>query len=225
MSTVQAEPTTDTTALSFESAGLRMTPDEFDAIEDWDECYRYELINGVVVVTPIPRDAQADPNELLGFLLNQYRYTHPQGSVLSKTTAERYIRVESGRRIADRLIWIGFGQRPVSSFDTPTIAVEFVSAGKRNQHRDYEIKRREYLEAGVQEYWIFDRFARTLTIHRQSGTGPQATVLRENETARTELLPGFELPVKSILDEADAAAAAEEERKAEDETEIHEHSP
>ena len=34
--------TAEITRLSFDSAGLRMTPAEFDAIEDWDELYRCE---------------------------------------------------------------------------------------------------------------------------------------------------------------------------------------
>jgi hypothetical protein len=32
--------------------GAHMTPAEFDAVEEWDENYRYELINRVLVVTP-----------------------------------------------------------------------------------------------------------------------------------------------------------------------------
>ena len=30
---------------------MSMTPEEFDAIEDWDENYRYELIRGVLRYT------------------------------------------------------------------------------------------------------------------------------------------------------------------------------
>ena len=37
-----------------ESAGMLMTPEEFDAVNDYDENYRYELIHGVLVVNPIP---------------------------------------------------------------------------------------------------------------------------------------------------------------------------
>jgi hypothetical protein len=44
------------------SAGLLMTPDEFDAITDYDDRYRYELIRGVLVVNPIPSEAEGDPN-------------------------------------------------------------------------------------------------------------------------------------------------------------------
>jgi hypothetical protein len=32
-------------ALGPDSAGLLMTPEEFDAVEEYDENYRYELVN------------------------------------------------------------------------------------------------------------------------------------------------------------------------------------
>ncbi len=39
--------------LGLESAGILMSPDEFDAAADYDESFRYELIHGVLVVTPM----------------------------------------------------------------------------------------------------------------------------------------------------------------------------
>ncbi len=52
-----------------ESAGILMSPEEFDAIEEYDELYRYELIRGVLVVTAVPLEEEAHPNETLGGLL------------------------------------------------------------------------------------------------------------------------------------------------------------
>lgn len=34
--------------LSLELAGTRMTPEEFDAVEEWDEQYNYELNHGIL---------------------------------------------------------------------------------------------------------------------------------------------------------------------------------
>ena len=82
------------------SAGVLMTPEEFDAIDEWDENYRYELINGVLVVSPLPLEQEADPNQLLGYLLLRYQEDHPQGSALDKTLPERYLRTERSRRRA-----------------------------------------------------------------------------------------------------------------------------
>ena len=60
-------------------------------------------------------------------------------------------------------------------------------------------QRDEYLGAGVQESWVFDRFERTLTVFRQINAGIVEEVLRENETYRPALLPGFELKVSDLL--------------------------
>lgn len=189
--------------IGWETAGIRLTPAEFDAIEEYDELYRYELIDGVLIVNPIPLEGQAGPNEFLGYLLNHYKHQHPEGSALDETLPERYIHLENSRRQADRVIWAGLGRRPDSATDVPTIAVEFVSAGRRNWVRDYEAKREEYLAVGVREYWIIDRFARTMTVHSPGQDQPDTCVVAETETYQTRLLPGFELPLAQVLAEAD----------------------
>ncbi|MBI3465235.1 MAG: Uma2 family endonuclease [Planctomycetes bacterium] len=195
--------------LGLESAGLLMTPEEFDAIEEYDENYRYELVHGVLVVNPIPLAEETGPNDVLGFFLRSYQEQHPQGEALDDTLPQQYVRTRTSRRLADRLIWTGLGRLPDVRRDLPTIAVEFVSAGQRNQRRDYVDKRREYLEAGIREYWIIDRFRRTLTVILNTPTGPEEKVVTEKETYQSPLLPGFEVPLARLLAAADRWAHAE----------------
>ncbi len=186
------------------SAGLRLTAREFDAIDDYDDCYRYELIRGVLVVSPTAGAWERDPNGELDFLLRLYKYQHPEGSSLDKTLFEHYIHLsDEDRRRADRVIWAGLGRVPDEDRDVPTIAVEFVSGSKRDWLRDYETKRDEYLALGVLEYWVFDRFARKLTVWKPGEGGFQQAEFGEADTYRTPLLPGFELPVGRILSVAD----------------------
>lgn len=186
--------------LGLELAGTRMTPEEFDAVEEWDEDYRYELIHGILVVAPVPLPQETGPNERLGQWLLNYLDQHPQGAALNYILMEQYVRTAASRRRADRLIWAGLGRLPRVKEDVPTIVVEFVSAGKRNRQRDYVEKRAEYLAIGVREYWIIDRFRRTLTVCRIDS---EDRVIAEGETYRPDLLPGFELPLAPILAAAD----------------------
>lgn len=181
-------------------AGTLMTPEEFDSVEEYDECYRYELIRGVLVVTPGPLPQEAGPNELLGRWLLSYRDDQPDGSALDYSLMGQYIRTGDGRRRADRVIWAGLGRLPKVKRDVPAIAVEFVSRSRRDRHRDYVEKRAEYLAIGVAEYWIVDRFRRTLSVFFADGT---ERVVKEGETYRPALLPGFELPVAPLLAAAD----------------------
>ncbi len=185
------------------SAGILMTPEEFDTITDYDDRYRYELIHGVLVVTPIPREAEAGPNDELGMMLRQYRREHPQGSALDDTLPERYVQTLDCRRRADRVICAGLGRRPNPKKDVPTIVVEFVSRDKRDWERDDVEKRHEYLAVGVVEYWIIDRFRRQMTVVCNRPEGPLELMIQEADTYRTELLPGFELPLARLLSVAD----------------------
>ena len=186
------------------SNGYLMSREEFEALtpEDCDPRFRYELLNGVVIVSPPPSDGEADPNDELGFLLRTYKLT-PQGRCLDNTLFEREVATSVGIRRVDRAIWIGFG-RPISSkVDLPTILVEFVSPGKRAWRRDYEQKRDEYLAIGTKEYCVIDRFRRTMTVYFAPPMEPQSRAIAENQIYTTPLLPGFELPVARLMQLAD----------------------
>ncbi|WLD14795.1 Uma2 family endonuclease [Planctellipticum variicoloris] len=178
--------------------GMLMTPEEFDATTEWDPDYRYELVHGVLIVSPPADIGERDPNGELDFLLRTYQYSHPRGSGVDKTVSEETVATSAGRRRMDRAIWCGLGRHPQEG-DVPAIAVEFVSDSSRDRRRDYESKRHEYLEIGVREYWVIDRFLRRMTVYR----GDDVAVVAEQDVYRTELLPGFELPLGRLLKLAD----------------------
>lgn len=201
MSTITSPPIP---RIGLASAGILLTPDEFDAIDNFDDEYRYELVHGVLVVHSIPSEREVGPNDKLGYLLQLYQDQHPQGATLDATLPERYVRTADSRRRADRVIWAGLGRMPDAVRDVPTIVVEFVSAGRRNWRRDYIEKQQEYLALGVAEYWVVDRFDRKMSVYRRAADAVLETTVRENEVYRTDRLPGFELPVARLLAAADA---------------------
>ncbi len=183
------------------SAGVLLTTEEFDRarfVEGW----RYELINEVLVVSPIPSLNERDPNEEFGYFLRTYQESHPQGSALDLTIGEQTIETKKNRRRADRVIWAGLGRLPEPN-EPPTIIIELVSKGKINRERDYVAKRAEYREIGVKEYWIIDRFSKTMTICLFAADRDQELVFAANQTYSTTLLPGFELPLRRLLELAE----------------------
>jgi Uma2 family endonuclease len=201
MSTVEI---TTGVRLGAESAGLLMRADEFDALTDYDDSFNYELINGVLVVTPMASSSERSPNELLGNWLYEYGKLDPAGKCIVKTLFEEYIRMHGNRRRAGRVIWVARADyRPNPKTDIPTIVVEFVSAGKAAWQRDYVERRDEYLEAGVVEYWVVDRFRRVLAVYSQQTGQRSEQIVPENEVYRPALLPGFELPLAELLAAAD----------------------
>jgi Uma2 family endonuclease len=187
--------------LGADSSGALLTPDEFDAAE-LEEGWRYELVHGVLVVSPAALRRERDPNEELGRWLRNYQEYHPYGASLDATFYDETVVTPTERRRADRVIYAGLG-RPPQEGELPTIVVEFVSAGKRSLIRDYEEKRDEYLALGVREYWIIDRFARRLTVYRRTDTGSSKLVFSEGDIYKTPQLPGFELPLDRLLERAD----------------------
>ena len=183
-------------------AGALLTAREFDAA-DWDgEGEVYELINGVLIVSPPPVEEERDPNGELEYLLRVYKHQHPQGSAQDKTLSEHLIHTRRNRRRADRAIWAGLGRRPRRD-EVPTIAAEFVSKDRRDWLRDYTVKKREYKQIGIKEYWIIDRFRRIMTVIFNEPGRAGELVIREKEIYRTPLLPGFELPLAQLLALAD----------------------
>src|SRR5262249_51763351 len=106
------------------------------------------------------------------------------------------------RRRVDRAIWAGLGRDPEEG-EVPTIAVEFVSADKVNQERDYIVKRAEFREVGVRGDWVIDRFKRTLTVYLVGGEKDEERVIAEGNTYETPLLPGFVLDLGRLLAFAD----------------------
>src|SRR5437762_10498119 len=52
--------------------GILMTPREFDRTE-FERGYRYELINGVLVVSRAPLENERDPNDEMGRRLRNYQ--------------------------------------------------------------------------------------------------------------------------------------------------------
>jgi Uma2 family endonuclease len=190
--------------LGLEHNGICMSTEEFDAITEYDDNYRYELIHGVLVVNPIPLPQERGPNQELGRQLLNYQEGHPKGKSLDDTLEEEYVGTETGRRRADRVIWTGLGRQPNLELDVPTIVVEFVFAGRRSWKRDYIEKRDEYVALGVIEYWVINRFERQMTVFRKKRKGGfTEQVVAEREAYRCDLLPGFELDLARLIAVAD----------------------
>lgn len=188
-------------------AGMPLTLREFDEAE-YEEGYRYELIHGVLVVTPPPLEGERGANEALGHWLLTYQETHPQGDWLDMTLPEHNVAVGPHNRRCDRAIWAGLGRLPrtrgpISQRDIPNIIVEFASSRPADQRRDYDEKRVEYRDAGVAEYWIIDRFRRTMTVYSWRGKRWVKRTIAEQEKYATPLLPGFKLELQRLLAVAD----------------------
>ncbi len=73
----------------------------------------------------------------------------------------------------------------------PDLAVEILSPG--SVYKDREVKRKEYAQAGVAEYWIIDPEARTVDIYEVGRHFAGTDVLT------SELFPGFSIPLAELF--------------------------
>lgn len=79
------------------------------------------------------------------------------------------------------------------------VAVEVVSAD--DPERDTTIKRADYAEAGIPEYWIVNPLNATLTVLTLEGATYAAHgVFQRGDTATSRLLVGFSVRVDAVLD-------------------------
>jgi Uma2 family endonuclease len=79
------------------------------------------------------------------------------------------------------------------------MVLEVVSAD--DAERDTVVKRRDYAEAGIPEYWIVHPEEETITVLRLAGAQyTEHGVFRRGDSATSVLLDGFAVPTSAVLD-------------------------
>jgi Uma2 family endonuclease len=80
------------------------------------------------------------------------------------------------------------------------LAVEVVSADAESHERDYDLKRKDYAEAGVQEYWIVDPQQEQITVLTLDGERyVEHGVFKRGARATSVLLKGFGVAVADVF--------------------------
>ena len=185
-------------------AGLRMTADEYERLDD-DGC-QYELIDGVVVMSPSPLFGhQRIAGEIERQILN-YLDEHPVGYVAHETDAT----FDPLRVYRPDLMFLSTRRFPVPTdrvHAIPDMVLEVLSPGTRAM--DLSTKRDDYQRFGVSEYWIADPAAATMTFLRLTSAGAKGggkMVYRPVPCKGTKFpsiaIPGFTLnitPVKKLM--------------------------
>lgn len=126
-----------------------------------DDGNTYELIDGELFVTPAPSPAHEQLVAVLLEILGPYVWSHGLGRV---HTPHAVVRNEEEQVEPDLMV------RPVmpvlpekwAEMPAPFLVVEILS--RTTFRRDHEQKRAFYLRNGVAEYWIVDRWSRTIRV-------------------------------------------------------------
>lgn len=141
---------------------LVRVPFDFDAYLALPEWHRAEYVDGQAIVSPSP----AWPHQRISRrLANQIESACPGLLVVEA------VGVWTGER-RSRIPDVIATERPFEgswSDQTPTLAVEIASPSTRRE--DTLRKSAEYADAGIGQYWIVDREARTVTVLGNNGHG------------------------------------------------------
>jgi Uma2 family endonuclease len=175
----------------------RMTVEERDLYPQEREGDRHELIDGELFVTPAPIPLhQLVSMELSGSLWIVVRAKN-LGRLM---TAPIDVYLSPHDLVVPDLAFVSHARLniigPKRIDGPPDLIVEILSPSTRR--RDLTRKRDLYERHGVQEYWIADPVARTLTVHTLCDGRYEATTW-SRVILRSSLLPGLELDVAALF--------------------------
>ncbi|GMU83532.1 MAG: hypothetical protein AMXMBFR47_34020 [Planctomycetota bacterium] len=150
-------------------SGLRVTADEFFGLPD--DGNRYELIDGVVTMSPSPSVSHQRVSGLIFRLLSTYVEERGLGECFYEIDVH-FGTSEDGRDIVyrpDVICYIGAASQAENERLrlVPSVVVEVVSPESRN--RDSHTKLRDYSRFGVAEYWLIDPSADVVRLYRRVG--------------------------------------------------------
>jgi Uma2 family endonuclease len=82
------------------------------------------------------------------------------------------------------------------------LVMEVVSPDDRSQ--DEVVKKEEYAQAGIPEYWLVDPISERVTVFRQQGSAHlEHGVFGRGDVAGSHLLPGYEVDVAAVFEAAE----------------------
>jgi Uma2 family endonuclease len=186
--------------------GREMTYEEFLA-GDYEEGYKYELIDGSLYVSPQANYPHDWVEEHVGTLLRAYKASRPD--VVQRVSAKSRVFVPGRRKTTcpepDFAIYRHCPKgRHVNWRDiSPMIVVEIVSPS--DPEKDYQRNVELYRQVpSILEYWLFDRCedddGPVMKLYRRD-SGDQdwtTTDFGPDAVYSTPLLPGFELPITPV---------------------------
>lgn len=90
-------------------------------------------------------------------------------------------------------------------YPIPDLIVEVLSPS--TEARDRGIKFEDYALHGVREYWIVDPVAESVELYRLADDAYPEVERQTSGVLVSEVVPGFEIPVRAVFDAAENLAA------------------
>jgi Uma2 family endonuclease len=177
--------------------GMRMTAEKYFALDD-DGC-RYELIDGVVCMTPSPSWNHQTVSLEIAFQFRAYLKKRPVGEVAQDVD----VHLGTGPRGGDLIyrpdiVFFKSGRLP-AAVERPNLAPDLVVeiASVSSRRFDRETKKADYERFGVLEYWVIDPERATMTFFRLQ-KGRYVEIAPEGDRFASTAVPGFILDLAEV---------------------------
>ena len=176
------------------------TVDMLDALPD--DGQRYELIDGVLYVTPSPGEPHQDVVGLLHSRLREYVAGSDVGKVMVAPSD-----VRRGDRQRNRLqpdvyvVQRVDGKRSPYPYDLADLLLAAEVISPSSEHTDYQDKRTTYLTSGAGEYWVVNVEARNVSRWRRL-EDPGEVLSERLEWQPAPMLEPFVLELPAFFEEA-----------------------
>ena len=159
-----------------------------------------EFTDGELELLPMPTDKHQAISKFLLLLLNAF--LDPRGGTVLYSPLRLHIR-EGKFREPDLMLLLDANdpRRQNAYWLGADMVIEIVSAD--DPQRDTIVKRADYAEGHVPEYWIVNPTDETVTVLILSDDGAryaEERVFRRGEAATSALLPDFSVQVSAIFD-------------------------
>jgi Uma2 family endonuclease len=176
----------------------RLSVDDLEFIPAEREGDRHEIIDGELVVTPVPTLKHQIVSGRLIRYLDRHVDDGNSGMVFTVPTG---VRLTSDTLVIPDLCFVSHSRRldpSATTFDeAPDLIVEILSPGTRR--RDLTIKRELYERFAVPEYWVVDPDARTITILALRDGRYEPVPLGDDGAVHSRVLPGLPLTLEQIF--------------------------
>lgn len=173
-------------------AGLRLSSDEYLSLPD--DGFRYELVDGVVVMSPSPSFEHQDIAGEIERQIRNFLIDNPVG----------YVSHELDVSLGDRLVYNPdlvyvsakrAGRRPSKLTMAPDVVVEVLSL--RTERYDLTTKLADYEASGIAEYWVIDPRRQTMRFLRLGARG-YTKVKHERTRFASKAISGFVLDLTAL---------------------------
>jgi Uma2 family endonuclease len=177
---------------------------EFDEAETEEGCI-LELSRGIIVVSNVPTPRHAAMVDESRFQIDRFRLANPGRVrlILGGGECKFFLPGWESERHPDLAVYTTPYPRGKNVWARwiPAVALEIVSLG--SEERDYVLKKEEYLEFGIKEYWILDPERRELCVLYRVRNRWKEEIVTPPQKYTCRILPGLEFDCAAVFQAAE----------------------